>query len=75
MGNDFTPHVRYKVLAMRVLAVATTRVEGTWAAYCDAVPGQNHEREHADVLLYGDKLAEVLARPLFPEFKDVPYAD
>jgi hypothetical protein len=74
-ANDFTPHVRYKALAMRVLAVAATRAEGTWAAYCDAVPGVSHEGEYGQVLVSGAKLIEPWARALFPEFKDVPDAD
>lgn len=64
----------YRALAMRVLAVAHTRVEGTWAAYCDAVPGMNHDREQDAVLKTGDKLSETVARALFPRFEKLPYA-
>lgn len=40
-----------------------------------AVPGNRHEDEIHDVLDHGAKLAEALARELFPVFRDVPYAD
>ncbi|KKL62053.1 hypothetical protein LCGC14_2189080 [marine sediment metagenome] len=68
------PTVRIHALANKVLAVAATRIEGTWAAYCDAVPGDKHTAEANAVLANGDKLIEEVARVLFPEFKDTPYA-
>lgn len=68
------PLQRVRALAARVLAVATTRVVCQWAAYCDAVPGQRHEDEWERVLAYGSKLDEGIARALFPEFDEVPYA-
>lgn len=55
-------------------AVARTRVEGTWAAYVDAVPGNTHSAEFQAVLENGAKLIEPIARALFPQFKEVPYA-
>lgn len=61
-------------LARRVLVVAHGRVEGTWCAYIDAVPGQNHEREAGAVLEQGVKVPEGLARMLFPRYADIPYA-
>ena len=63
-----------RALAGRVLVVARTRIECAWAAYCDAVPGENHDREECPVLDYGAKLDESLARLLFPQFDEVPYA-
>lgn len=72
--DAWRPYVRYRALAGRVLVVAKTRIEGAWAAYCDAVPGQNHDREHEEVLRHGSKLLEEWARPLFPELEGVPYA-
>ena len=74
-AQDWKPTVCLHALASKVLVVAKTRVEGTWAAYCDAVPGDNHEAESISVLENGDKLMEEVARVLFPEFKDIPYAD
>ncbi len=68
------PTVRIHALANKVLAVAATRIEGTWAAYCDAVPGDKHTAEANAVLANGDKLMEEVARVLFPMFKDLPYA-
>lgn len=69
------PTVRVRTLARRVLAVARTRIEGKWAAYCDAVPGKNHDYEFQDVLDQGVKLPEPWARALFPEFDGIPYAN
>jgi len=71
---DWDPVVRVRALASRVLVVAQTRVECAWAAYCDAVPGQNHAVEWEEVLRQGSKLEETTARNLFPSFKGVPYA-
>lgn len=68
------PIIRRSALASRVLCVARTRVEGAWAAYCDAVPGHNHDYEMEPVLDAGDKLAERIARAIFPGFDGVPYA-
>ena len=70
----WTPIFRTHALASKVLVVATTRIEGTWAAYCDAVPGDNHTKEWPAVLSNGDKLMEEVARVLFPGFKEIPYA-
>ncbi len=69
-----TIQVTWTALATKVLVVAKTRVEGSWAAYVDAVPGQNHREERHEVLREGTKLPEAVARVLFPEFKDLPYA-
>jgi hypothetical protein len=71
--NDWTPEITIKALAMRVLAVATTRVEGAWCAYIDAVPGQRHRDEYQAVLDHGEKLREDIARVMFPRI-DLPYA-
>ena len=67
------PYRRYTALAMRVLVVATTRIEGTWSACVDAVDGQNHDYEMDAVLRWGSKLHEPVARLLFPELDGVPY--
>ncbi len=72
--KDWTPMIRTHALASKVLVVAQTRIEGTWAAYCDAVPGDNHTKEWPAVLSNGDKLKEEVAKVLFPEFEEVPYA-
>lgn len=70
----WTPIIHTHALAMRVLTVAKTRIEGTWAAYCDAVPGWDHDKEWPAVLRNGDKLPEEVARALFPMFEDLLYA-
>jgi hypothetical protein len=72
--NNFQPYRRMHALSMRVLVVATSRVEGAWCAYCDAVPGMTHSNEYQDVLDHGDKLGEEVARAMFPEFEGVPYS-
>jgi len=61
-------------LATRVLAVATTRIECAWCAYIDAVPGHDHAQEAEHVLRYGTKLPEELARVIFPQWAELPYA-
>ena len=64
---------QHYALSQRVLAVATTRIEGAWSAYIDAVPGMNHAEEEAEVLAHGNKLPEQVARVLFPLFKELNY--
>jgi hypothetical protein len=66
--------VHWRALARQVLVVASKRIEGTWKAYCDAVPGESHEKEVEKVFLKGIPVEEKVARVLFAEFKDVPYA-
>ena len=66
--------VKRRALGRNVLVVARTRIEGKWAAYIDAVPGRNHAHEEAAVLDHGTKLLEEVARVLFPQFDDIPYA-
>lgn len=61
-------------LAQHVLCVAHTRMEGAWTAYCDHVPGDNHDREADAVLAHGEKLPEEIARIMFPQFADLPWA-
>ena len=68
------PTVVYHALARKVLAVATTRIEGTWRVYVDAVPGERHEREVEAVLERGSPLPYEWAWPMFPEFKNLPYS-
>ena len=72
--ETWTPVVTRRALARRVLAIARTRIEGSWAAYIDAVPGINHELEQDEVLHNGEKLMEETARSLFPSFNEIPYA-
>jgi len=72
--KNFEPVIIRGALATRVLVVAKTRIEGTWAAYVDAVPGVNHDVEQYEVLEYGTKLPEQIARFLFPMFADKEYA-
>lgn len=55
-----------RALAMRVLVVARFDVDvGDWAAYCDAVPGMNHNHEWQHVRDCGDKMMEEVAEILF----------
>ena len=70
---NWHPATQRQALAMRVLAVANTRVEGSWSAYINAVPGINHEEEMEAVLRHGDKLHEPIARSLFPAFRELRY--
>ncbi len=68
------PTVRFVCLDRRVMIAARTRVEGKWAAYCKNVPGMKHEVEVEVVLEHGTKVSEAVARVLFPDFEEVPYA-
>jgi len=70
---EWAPYVVHRALHQFVLCAATTRVEGTWAAYCRNVPGQNHRSEVQGVLDEGDALPEPVARAVFPDFHGVPY--
>ena len=72
--TDWKPDVQYRALSPTVLAVSRTRIEGTWAAYVDSVPGVNHDLETQPVLNQGAKLPEPVARALWPEYQDLPYA-
>jgi hypothetical protein len=74
-ATDWKPIVRYRALSNRVIAAAQTRIEGRWAAYIDAVPGRRHREEFEDVLHRGAKLDEKIARVIFWEFDEVPYAE
>ena len=69
---EFVREVKYRSLASRVLVVATTRIEGTWSAYIDAVPGMRHDAEYDEVLRHGCKLQADEARVFFPY---EPYGD
>lgn len=71
--TNWAPTVAFVALNKDVLAVARTRIEGSWSAFCAAVPGKRHEQEIEAVLDYGAKLPECVARVLFPTFEG-PYA-
>ena len=74
-ARAFEPMQRYRALDSKVLVVAQTRVECAWRAYIAAVSGMDHRAEIQAVADYGTTLHEPLARLLFPEFNDIPYAD
>ena len=57
--------VNYTALASKVLVVCVDSDED-WAAYCDAVPGINHEQELESVARMGSKISPRLAKVLFP---------
>lgn len=73
-AHKWTRRTRSIALDWRVLAVATTRIEGMWCAYIGSVPGEDHREEEADILKSGSKLPEDIARVIFPHFYGVPYA-
>lgn len=74
LWNDGQPVPMLHELASRVICVAHARIEGTWSAYCDAVPGIRHRDEMEEVFRHGSKLRENIARALFPQFDGIPYA-
>ena len=71
---DWKPLTRRKALHSNVLCHARTRIEGMWAAYIFPVPGVNHEEEEWLWKTEGNKLPEYIARAMFPEFGELPYA-
>ena len=73
-AREWKAHISYHAIASNVLVAARTRIECAWAAYVDAVPGYDHDQEWQAVLDHGSKLSEHVARAMFPQFKDVPYA-
>jgi len=72
--REWRPYIRLHGLAPRALAVCTTRIEGAWCAYIAAVPGNDHRAEVVEVLNHGTKLLPEIARAMFPELAEVPYA-
>lgn len=68
------PVVKYRSLDRRVVAVATTRIDGAWSAYIGAVDGICHDKEYFEVIEQGAKLDENVARSIFFEFTDIPYS-
>lgn len=71
----FVKQKKYVALDYRVIAAASTRIEGTWKAYIGAVEGINHNNEYEEVLKYGSQLSEEIARTIFPSFSEIPYAN
>ena len=71
--DEWRPQVAVRTLAHKVLAVANTRVEGTWKAYISDVPGKNHDEEWKLVRSHGVTLQEDLAKAMFPGFAAIPY--
>lgn len=72
--EEWKPVVRHRALHRCVLTAAKTRIEGQWAAYCKDVSGANHLDCIEDVLAEGAKMSESVARALYPEFAEIPYA-
>jgi hypothetical protein len=56
----------WRPLSTKVLLVAVVNKSiGDWAAYIDAVPGQNHDEEYMEVAKHGSKVSEEMARMFF----------
>lgn len=63
----------YCALGNRVLAFATAnKIVGDWAAYIDAVQGENHDREFEELLKErrSNKLSHEIAKFIFPYFDE-----
>ena len=71
---DWRYETRRVMLHREVMCLAKTRAEGKWCAYCFPVPGVNHDKEEYLWLDKGCKMAEKVARLLFPQFEDIKYA-
>jgi hypothetical protein len=58
-------------LARKVMVVAVfDREVGDWAAYIDAIPGEDHDKEWGAVVDRGVKLPKALAAVLFPSLAE-----
>jgi len=73
-AKNWEPYFTYIVIHWKVLVVAKTRIEGKWNAYATPVPGMSHEKEYYLWETEGLKLPEEIARVMFPDFKELPYA-
>jgi hypothetical protein len=79
MGSaELIKRVSYTVLGHRVLAVCVAMYGESgklidWTVYVDAVPGRDHEKEHLQVAISGDKPGFIIAKTLFPEMDKKKY--
>lgn len=64
-----------KALTTRILAVAVPDAVGQWAVYMDAVPGNNHKEEMAEVVRSGSKQSKKMGVFLFPDFEPSLYRE
>lgn len=69
-------HYEHHALASDVLVVAVVNYndDGTpfdWAAYCGAVPGYEHDVEWNNVARTGAKIAENIAKVIFPQYAEI----
>lgn len=72
--SEFKPTFYREMLHTQVMVLAKTRIEGTWAAYCFPVPGENHDEEEWLWEVKGAKLPESVARSIFGHLEKMPYA-
>lgn len=75
-AQQWRPRIVRRAIHSKVLVVAMTRIEGTWAAYVFPVAGRNHELE-AKEWRTGMRVSEAVALALFDDtglFRDLPYA-
>ena len=73
-ARTWRPSMKRAQLARKVVAVAQTRVEGTWEAFIDGVPGHDESLEWPAVLAHGVRLNGNIAAAIFPVFSGLPYA-
>lgn len=63
----------YHALATKVMAFAVANVSvGDWAAYIDAVPGEDHDEEFGQLLekRMSAKLSHDIAKIIFPSYEE-----
>ena len=73
-AERWVPRLTMRAIHSRVLVVAATRIEGAWSAYVFPVAGRNHRAEMVAWRKDGMRLAEDVARAMFPELQSIPYA-
>ena len=72
-GQEWSAKIARYSLSPNVMVVARTRIEGTWAAYVAAVPGQSLSEDEKLTLDNGTKLSEKIARAIFSTFEEMKY--
>ena len=72
--KNLDKRVARNALARDVLAVAHVfPAAGDFRVYIGAVPGKNHKEEIGPVLDHGTRMAESIARAIFPDFAALTY--
>ena len=79
--EQWKPTIVAYEMTPQILVVARDRIDGSWRAYIGVNPMLLGDRDaeyekflRKQVLDSGDKVAEDIARAMFPNFREMPYA-